>query len=123
SQPSLILQLRDKSIPVGGPLSGGYSTITVQIDGRDKPLTINTNQYQNIEYGYATTVHKSQGATVDNAFVLQSPRMDDHLKYVAMTRHRDALNMFRFAGAPRLITPKPDQQHDLGRDHEFSHEL
>jgi hypothetical protein len=25
-QPSLILQLRDKSIPVGGPLSGGYST-------------------------------------------------------------------------------------------------
>ncbi|MEL6172220.1 MAG: hypothetical protein AAFR02_09430, partial [Pseudomonadota bacterium] len=26
-QPSLILQLRDKTIPVGGPLSGGYSSI------------------------------------------------------------------------------------------------
>ncbi|WP_297753816.1 hypothetical protein, partial [uncultured Shimia sp.] len=26
SQPSLILQLRNKSIPVGGPLSGGYSS-------------------------------------------------------------------------------------------------
>ncbi|MEL6996393.1 MAG: hypothetical protein AAGK67_17350, partial [Pseudomonadota bacterium] len=28
-QPSLILQLRDKTIPVGGPLSGGYSNCDI----------------------------------------------------------------------------------------------
>ncbi|WP_081455395.1 hypothetical protein [Roseibium aggregatum] len=34
---------------------------------------------------YATTIHKSQGATVDRAYVLASATMDRHLTYVAMT--------------------------------------
>jgi len=124
----ILLTKNDAGLGVRNGMQGevveiSADAVAVQIDGRDKPLAVNTNQYQNIEYGYATTVHKSQGATVDNAFVLQSPRMDDHLKYVAMTRHRDALCMFKFAGAPRLINTKPDQQPDLGRDQDLSYEL
>ena len=37
---------------------------------------------------------KSQGATVDRAFVLASETMDRHLTYVAMTRHRDGATLY-----------------------------
>ena len=40
------------------------------------------------------TIHKSQGATVDAAYVLASRSMDRHLAYVAMTRHRDRLQIY-----------------------------
>lgn len=39
------------------------------------------------------TIHKTQGATVDRAFVLASGTMDRHLTYVAMTRHRDGVQL------------------------------
>lgn len=51
------------------------------------------NDYQSIDHGYATTIHKSQGETVDRAFVLASGTMDRHLTYVAMTRHRDVAQL------------------------------
>lgn len=45
--------------------------------------------YRNLDHGYATTIHKSQGATVDRVKVLASLSLDRHLTYVAMTRHRE----------------------------------
>ncbi|MBB4000497.1 Ti-type conjugative transfer relaxase TraA [Aureimonas pseudogalii] len=66
--------------------------------GRDvetpRTVTIPTDRYQSFDHGYATTVHKSQGATVDRAFVLATPGMDSHLAYVAMTRHRDEARLY-----------------------------
>ncbi|PVE49697.1 BID domain-containing protein, partial [Rhizobium rhizogenes] len=50
--------------------------------------------YQSFDHGYATTIHKAQGATVDRAFVMASSTMDRHLTYVAMTRHRDAVTLY-----------------------------
>ncbi|RWG07829.1 Ti-type conjugative transfer relaxase TraA [Mesorhizobium sp.] len=50
--------------------------------------------YANVDHGYATTVHKSQGATVDDVKVLASGTMDRHLTYVALTRHRDAARLY-----------------------------
>ncbi len=35
-------------------------------------VKIPINDYQAIDHGYATTIHKNQGATVDRAFVLAS---------------------------------------------------
>ncbi|WP_457660596.1 hypothetical protein [Sinorhizobium medicae] len=52
------------------------------------------NDYQSIDHGYATTIHKNQGATVDRAFVLASGTMGGHLTYVAMTRHRDGAQLY-----------------------------
>ncbi len=40
-------------------------------------------------YGYSATVHKAQGARVDNIFMLATPGMDRQQAYVGMTRHRE----------------------------------
>ena len=50
--------------------------------------------YAAVDHGYATTIHKSQGATVDRSFVLASETMDRHLTYVAMTRHREGAAIY-----------------------------
>ncbi|MET3585888.1 Ti-type conjugative transfer relaxase TraA [Pseudorhizobium tarimense] len=66
--------------------------LTVKLDqsGRKgaRPVSIPVGAYQAFDHGYATTIHKSQGATVDRSLVLGSPTMDRHLTYVAMSRHR-----------------------------------
>ncbi|WP_183715934.1 MULTISPECIES: Ti-type conjugative transfer relaxase TraA [unclassified Rhizobium] len=65
-------------------------------DGRNgaRTISIPVNSYQAFDHGYATTIHKSQGATVDRAFVMASASMDRHLTYVAMTRHRDSVKLY-----------------------------
>jgi Ti-type conjugative transfer relaxase TraA len=59
-----------------------------------RQVTIEGRFYNNVDHGYATTIHKSQGATVDRVKVLASLSLDRHLTYVAMTRHRDDLALY-----------------------------
>ena len=64
-------------------------------EGRDRrQVTVEQRFYANVDHGYATTIHKSQGATVDDIKVLASATMDRHLTYVALTRHRDAAQLY-----------------------------
>lgn len=71
----------------------GDPLLTVHLDnGRD--VIISENSYRNIDHGYAATIHKSQGATVDRTFVLATGMMDQHLTYVSMTRHRDRADLY-----------------------------
>ncbi|MGO6697793.1 Ti-type conjugative transfer relaxase TraA, partial [Rhizobium johnstonii] len=49
---------------------------------------------RNVDHGYAATIHKSQGATVERTFVLATGMMDQHLTYVSMTRHRDRADLY-----------------------------
>ena len=84
------------------------SRIIAQLDGRGgDSVSIPTDNYQAIDHGYATTIHKNQGATVDRAYVLASSTMDRHLTYVAMTRHRDGAQLYaaqdEFTNAGRLV--------------------
>lgn len=62
-------------------------------DGRDRIIAVPMESYRALDHGYATTIHKTQGATVDRAFVLASKTMDRHLAYVAMTRHRQGVEL------------------------------
>ncbi|MCW5679565.1 MAG: Ti-type conjugative transfer relaxase TraA [Anaerolineales bacterium] len=61
---------------------------------RGDSVSVPMGDYQAIDHGYATTIHKNQGATVDRAYVLASGTMDRHLTYVAMTRHRDGAQLY-----------------------------
>ncbi|MGE6744004.1 Ti-type conjugative transfer relaxase TraA [Allorhizobium pseudoryzae] len=72
-----------------------------------RQVTVEQRFYNNVDLGYATTVHKSQGATVDRVKVLASLSLDRHLTYVAMTRHREDLGVYygrrSFAKAGGLV--------------------
>jgi Ti-type conjugative transfer relaxase TraA len=59
-----------------------------------KRLTFDIDTYGYIDYGYATTIHKSQAATVDQTFFYASPSLDRHLTYVGLTRHRDDARIY-----------------------------
>jgi hypothetical protein len=67
---------------------------TAQGPGLGREVSVSTADYAAIDHGYATTIHKSQGATVDRAYVLSSGSMDRHLTYVAMTRHREEARLY-----------------------------
>jgi len=77
--------------------------LTVRLDGPGGPgrpekgsgreVTFYTRDYAHIDHGYAATVHKAQGVTVDRAYVLATPHMDRHAAYVGLTRHRDGVEL------------------------------
>jgi AAA domain len=51
-------------------------------------------EYPHIAHGYAVTIHKSQGATVDRTYVLADPMMNRNASYVALTRHRQGVQVY-----------------------------
>ena len=57
-------------------------------------VAIELDAYRDIDHGYAVTVHKAQGMTVDHSFVLLTEGFDRHLAYVSMSRHRAQLDLF-----------------------------
>ena len=83
-------------------------------------VTVSTADYAAIDHGYATTIHKTQGATVDRSFVMASGTMDRHLTYVAMTRHRDGAQLYaareEFKGRGADQSPMEALTARLGRD-------
>jgi len=55
---------------------------------------IDTKSYDKIDYAYAITITKSQGKTYDNTIVVANPIMDAKNTYVAMTRHRENVDLY-----------------------------
>ncbi len=91
----------------------GDPLLSVRLDnGRD--VVISEDSYRNIDHGYAATIHKSQGSTVDRTFVLATGMMDQHLTYVSMTRHRDRADLY---AAREDFQPKPEWGGRSGVDH------
>ncbi|SFK37529.1 Ti-type conjugative transfer relaxase TraA [Sphingomonas sp. NFR04] len=60
-------------------------------DGRQ--VGFDHKDYGDITHGYAATIHKAQGVTVDRVHVLATPGLDRHAAYVALSRHRDAVQL------------------------------
>ncbi len=79
-----LLKIDDKAVE---------KSILVRLEN-GKMVSFDPNQYRNIDYGYAMTVHKSQGSTVDRSFVLAEKRFDKHLTYVSLSRHRDDATLY-----------------------------
>jgi conjugative relaxase-like TrwC/TraI family protein len=64
-----------------------------------------------LTHGYATTVHKAQGATYDRAFVLATDSLTREAGYVAMSRARAGTELFVISGSF-----EDGRQPDLGKD-------
>ena len=74
----------------------GDGSLAVRLDNGEARQVL-ASQYAAIDHGYAVTIHKAQGVTVNRAYLLATPGMDRSLAYVGMTRHREAATLF--AGA------------------------
>jgi Ti-type conjugative transfer relaxase TraA len=90
-------------------------------DGRS--VQFDLKDYNKIDHGYAATIHKAQGMTVDRTHVLATPGMDAHGSYVALSRHRDGVDLHYgrddFAGQDRLLrTLSRDRAKDMASDYE-----
>ena len=83
---------------------------------------MDTRVYSQLAYGYAATVHKSQGITVDRAHMLASRFVDRHAAYVGMSRHRQQADLYwsreEFKTFDRLAaTASRDQRKDTTLDY------
>ncbi|WP_316179832.1 MULTISPECIES: Ti-type conjugative transfer relaxase TraA [unclassified Bradyrhizobium] len=90
-------------------------------DGRN--ISFDLKDYSKIDHGYAATIHKAQGMTVDRAHVLATPGMDAHSSYVALSRHRDGVDLHYgrddFANQDRLArTLSRDRAKDMASDYD-----
>ncbi|HML91733.1 Ti-type conjugative transfer relaxase TraA [Methyloceanibacter sp.] len=90
-------------------------------DGRD--VSFDLKDYDRIDHGYAATIHKAQGITVDRTHVLATPGLDAHGSYVALSRHRDGMDLHYgrddFANQDRLInTLSRDRAKDMATDYD-----
>ncbi len=90
-------------------------------DGRG--ISFDLKDYDRIDHGYAATIHKAQGMTVDRTHVLATPGMDAHGSYVALSRHQEGMNLHYgrddFAGQDKLVrTLSRDRAKDMASDYE-----
>jgi Ti-type conjugative transfer relaxase TraA len=90
-------------------------------DGRN--VSFDLKDYDRIDHGYAATIHKAQGMTVDRTHVLATPGLDAHGGYVALSRHRDGMELHYgrddFASQNRLInTLSRDRAKDMATDYD-----
>ena len=90
-------------------------------DGRS--VRFDFKDYNRIDHGYAATIHKAQGMTVDRTHVLATPGMDAHSSYVALSRHRDGVELHYghddFVNQNQLTrTLSRDRAKDMASDYE-----
>jgi Ti-type conjugative transfer relaxase TraA len=78
-----------------------------------KRVTFDLDQYNHITHGYAATIHKAQGVTVDKSYVLASKHLDSHATYVGMSRHRESADLFC---SKEEFANRRDFEKALGRD-------
>ncbi|CAM5761388.1 hypothetical protein LMIY3S_00122 [Labrys miyagiensis] len=97
-------------------------SITVRID-EGRSVAFDLKDYDRLDHGYAATIHKAQGMTVDRTYVLATPGLDAHASYVALSRHRDGVDLHYggddFGDRDRLIrTLSRDRAKDIASDYE-----
>lgn len=58
-----------------------------------RSVAFDLKDYAHLDHGYAATIHKAQGVTVDRVHVLATPGLDRHATYVALSRHRERVDL------------------------------
>lgn len=89
-------------------------------DGRS--VAFDLKDYADVDHGYAATIHKAQGMTVDRVQVLATPGLDRHGAYVALSRHRAQVDLYYskddFADRSKLVRAlSRDRSKDMASDY------
>ncbi|MEZ5787355.1 MAG: Ti-type conjugative transfer relaxase TraA [Xanthobacteraceae bacterium] len=111
-----------KNGTLGTIVEVGTRSMSVRTDDGQN-VSFDLKDYDRIDHGYAATIHKAQGMTVDRTHVLATPGMDAHGSYVALSRHRDGTDMHYgrddFANRDQLArTLSRDRAKDMASDYE-----
>ena len=56
-------------------------------------VAFSLKEYRDLDYGYATTLHKDRGLTLEKSFVWAGRNLDQQASYAAYTRHREAIEI------------------------------
>lgn len=77
-------------------VTGKFMSVQLDKDDNGQPIIVSFPlcRYNQLDHGYAATIHKAQGVTVDRSYVLTSKYLDRHATYVAMTRHKEGAEIF-----------------------------
>jgi Ti-type conjugative transfer relaxase TraA len=71
------------------------SEVTVALDGRARRVvTFDTDEFKDFRHGYAGTIYRGQGRTLDQTYLYHSEHWRSAASYVALTRHRDKAQLF-----------------------------
>ncbi|WP_158920914.1 AAA family ATPase [Acidisphaera sp. S103] len=68
--------------------------ITVSLDGRGGELAFDATVFADFRHGYAGTIYRGQGRTLDQTYLYHSEHWRSAASYVALTRHRDKAELF-----------------------------
>jgi hypothetical protein len=95
-------------------------------DGRS--VSFDLKDYADVDHGYAATIHKAQGMTVDRVQVFATPGLDRHGAYVALSRHRSQVDLHYgkddFADRSKLVRAlSRDRSKDMASDYGPAHEM
>lgn len=70
------------------------NTIQVRLLDNERRCAFDARKYPHFNHGYAATVHKTQGATMDRTFALADKYFDRHTALTALTRHKDDVELY-----------------------------
>jgi Ti-type conjugative transfer relaxase TraA len=71
------------------------SQVTVKLDGRQaNTITFDAKTFDNFRHGYAGTIYRGQGRTLDQTYLYHSEHWRSASSYVALTRHREKTELF-----------------------------
>jgi Ti-type conjugative transfer relaxase TraA len=69
--------------------------ITVALDGRGhRAIEFDASEFKDFRHGYAGTIYRGQGRTLDQTYLYHSEHWRSAASYVALTRHRDKAALF-----------------------------
>jgi len=116
----------DRGLGVKNGTLGSVDVVSAQSmsvltdDGRS--VCFDLKDYNHLDHGYAATIHKAQGMTVDRTHVLATPGLNAHGSYVALSRHRDGMDLHYgrddFVSQDQLIhTLSRDRSKDMALDY------
>ena len=71
------------------------TTMTVQLDGKRGGIkSFDATEFQTVRHGYAGTIYRGQGRTLDQTYLYHSEHWRSAASYVALTRHREKAEIF-----------------------------
>jgi Ti-type conjugative transfer relaxase TraA len=74
-------------------IDGSLISVTLE-DRRSRVITFDAGQFKDFRHGYAGTIYKGQGRTIDQTYLYHSEHWRSAASYVALTRHRDKVGLF-----------------------------